>query len=278
LTASSINKFVIIDGNSLLYRAFYALPLLQNRRGEHTNAVYGFTTMLLKLIEEEKPDYIAVAFDPPTPTFRSRIDESYKAQREKAPPELGEQILRTRQILETMGIPVYEVEDFEADDVIGTLADHVTEQGHAVTVVSGDGDLLQMIGERITVMLTKKGITRMERYDCDRLKEEYGLEPQQVIDYKALKGDASDNIPGVPGIGEKTARSLIEEYENLENIYNNIDSKITATSFIPAGNWLPCAAMSLLKLTGRNAATGNRTMITCWLCLTNWSLRAWSTG
>ncbi len=224
MTASSQDKFVIIDGNSLLYRAFYALPLLQNRRGEHTNAVYGFTTMLLKLIEEEKPGYIAVAFDPPTPTFRSRIDESYKAQREKAPPELGEQILRTRQILETMGIPVFEVEDFEADDVIGTLADHFTNRGHEVTVVSGDGDLLQMIGEKITVMLTKKGITRMERYDCERLKEEYGLEPHQVIDYKALKGDASDNIPGVPGIGEKTARNLIEEYETLENIYNNIDS------------------------------------------------------
>ncbi len=222
MSASSHDKFVIIDGNSLLYRAFYALPLLQNRRGEHTNAVYGFTNMLLKLIEEEKPGYIAVAFDPPTPTFRSRIDESYKAQREKAPPELSEQILRTRQILETMGIPIYEIEDFEADDVIGTLADHVTAKGHEVTVVSGDGDLLQMLGEKITVMLTKKGITRMERYDCDRLKEEYGLEPQQIIDYKALKGDASDNIPGVPGIGEKTARSLIEEYGTLENIYDNI--------------------------------------------------------
>ncbi len=220
---SSKKKFVIIDGNSLLYRAFYALPLLQNRRGEHTNAVYGFTTMLLKLIEGEQPDYIAVAFDPPRPTFRSRIDQSYKAQREKAPPELGEQILRTHQILEAMAIPVYEIDDFEADDVIGTLADHVTAQGHAVTVVSGDADLLQMLGDGVTVLMTKKGITRMERYDQRRLKEEYGLEPGQVIDYKALKGDASDNIPGVPGIGEKTARRLIEEYENLEQIYQNLD-------------------------------------------------------
>ncbi len=221
---SAKENFVIIDGNSLLYRAFYALPLLQNRRGEHTNAVYGFTNMLFKLIDEENPDYLAVAFDPPKPTFRSRIDESYKAQREKAPPELGEQILRTHQVLQAMGIPVYEIEDFEADDVIGTLADRVTEKGHRVTVVSGDADLLQMIGAGVTVLLTKKGITKMERYDRERLKEDYGLEPWQVIDYKALKGDSSDNIPGVPGIGEKTARSLIEDYENLENIYHNIDN------------------------------------------------------
>ncbi len=224
MVALSKENFVIIDGNSLLYRAFYALPLLQNRRGEHTNAVYGFTNMLFKLIDEEKPDYLTVAFDPPKPTFRSRIDESYKAQREKAPPELGEQILRAHQILQAMGIPVYEIEDFEADDVIGTLADRVAEKGHQVTVVSGDADLLQVIGAGVTVLLTKKGITKMERYDQKRLKEDYGLEPWQVIDYKALKGDSSDNIPGVPGIGEKTARRLIEDYENLENIYHNIDN------------------------------------------------------
>ncbi len=224
MVALSKENFVIIDGNSLLYRAFYALPLLQNRRGEHTNAVYGFTNMLFKLIDEEKPDYLTVAFDPPKPTFRSRIDESYKAQREKAPPELGEQILRAHQILQAMGIPVYEIEDFEADDVIGTLADRVAEKGHQVTVVSGDADLLQVIGAGVTVLLTKKGITKMERYDLKRLKEDYGLEPWQVIDYKALKGDSSDNIPGVPGIGEKTARRLIEDYENLENIYHNIDN------------------------------------------------------
>ena len=223
MTSSSAEKLVVIDGNSLLYRAFYALPLLQNRRGEYTNAVYGFTSMLIKLLEEEKPDYAAVAFDPPKPSFRIRIDQSYKAQREKAPPELSEQILRTRQILEAMRIPVFEVEDYEADDVIGTLADRFAKKGQAVTVVTGDADLLQMISDHITVMMTRKGISRMERYDHIRLKDEYGLEPNQVIDYKALKGDSSDNIPGVPGIGEKTARRLIEDYDNLENIYKNID-------------------------------------------------------
>ncbi len=223
MTSTQPDKLVVIDGNSLLYRAFYALPPLQNRRGEHTNAVYGFTTMLLRLLESEQPDYIAVAFDPPKPSFRVRIAESYKAQREKTPPELSEQADRAREILDALHIPVFEVEDFEADDVIGTLADSFTRQGNEAIVVSGDADLLQLISEKTTVMLTKKGITRMEHYDHALLKEKYGLAPEQIIDFKALKGDPSDNIPGVPGIGEKTARSLLEEYGTLENIYANID-------------------------------------------------------
>ena len=223
MSSAPPEKLVIIDGNSLLYRAFYALPPMQSRRGEHTNAVYGFTTMLLKLLEEEKPDYVAVAFDPPKPSFRVRIDESYKAQREKTPPELGEQVQRTREILEAMRIPAFEIEDYEADDVIGTLVDRFERHDREVTVVSGDADLLQLIGNRITVMLTKKGISQMERYDHSLLKDKYGLAPEQIIDFKALKGDPSDNIPGVPGIGEKTARSLLEEYGTLENIYDNLD-------------------------------------------------------
>jgi len=231
LTAVQPKKLVVIDGNSLLYRAFYALPPLQNRRGEHTNAVYGFTTMLLKLLESEQPDYVAVAFDPPKPSFRVRIDETYKAQREKTPSELSEQVQRTREILEAMRIPVFEVEDFEADDVIGTLVDlFKKDDKNEATVVSGDADLLQLIEENVTVMLTKKGITQMERYDHFLLKEKYGLAPEQVIDYKALKGDASDNIPGVPGIGDKTARNLLQEYGTIEEIYNNIDNLKTKTA------------------------------------------------
>jgi DNA polymerase I len=223
LNSSQPANMVIIDGNSLLYRAFYALPPLQNRRGEHTNAVYGFLNMLLRLLDEKKPAYIAVAFDPPKPSFRVRIDENYKAQREKTPPELSEQIQRTREILAAMRIPVFVVDDFEADDVIATLADRYASAGQEVTIVSGDADLLQLIGEGVTVLLTKKGISSMERYDAEKLKEEYGLLPEQVIDFKALKGDPSDNIPGVPGVGEKTARSMLEKYDNLENIYANID-------------------------------------------------------
>lgn len=223
MNSSQPAKMVIIDGNSLLYRAFYALPPLQNRRGEHTNAVYGFLNMLLRLLDEKKPAYVAVAFDPPKPSFRVRIDENYKAQREKTPPELGEQIQRTREILAAMRIPVFVVDDFEADDVIATLADRHVSAGQEVIIVSGDADLLQLIGEGVTVLLTKKGISSMERYDAGKLKEEYGLLPEQVVDFKALKGDPSDNIPGVPGIGEKTARSMLERYDNLENIYANID-------------------------------------------------------
>jgi DNA polymerase I len=223
LSLPEAEKFVVIDGNSLLYRAFYALPLLQNRRGEHTNAVYGFTTMLYKLLEEERPDYLAVAFDPPKPSFRVRIDETYKAQREKTPAELSEQVDKVRAILSAMKIAVFEIDDYEADDVIGTLADLFVAAGQKVVVVSGDADLLQLVDDQITVMLTKKGISLMERYDRDQLKKDYGLDPEQIIEFKALKGDPSDNIAGVPGIGDKTARQLLEEYKTIDSIYDHLD-------------------------------------------------------
>ncbi len=223
MSSSDPEKFVVIDGNSLLYRAFYALPLLQNRRGEHTNAVYGFTTMLYKLLEEERPDYLAVAFDPPKPSFRVRIDETYKAQREKTPAELSEQVGKVRDILSAMKIAVFEIDDFEADDVIGTLADRFVASGQKVVVVSGDADLLQLVDDQITVMLTKKGISVMERYDRDQLKKIYGLAPEQIIEFKALKGDPSDNIAGVPGIGDKTACQLLTEYKTIDSIYEHLD-------------------------------------------------------
>ena len=222
MTASESGKLLVIDGNSLLYRAFYALPPMQSRRGEHTNAVYGFTNMLLKLLEAEEPDYAAVAFDPPRPSFRVQIDQSYKAQREKTPDELAEQIGRTRAVLAALGVPVFEVEDFEADDVIGTISRLADDKSHRVTVVSGDADLLQLVNDAVTVMLTKKGISSMEKYDRKKMTEQYGLTPEQFIDYKALRGDPSDNIPGVPGVGEKTARSLLEQYGSIEGIYENL--------------------------------------------------------
>ncbi len=230
MSSSGSEKFVVIDGNSLLYRAFYALPPLQNRRGEHTNAVYGFTTMLYKLLDEERPDYLAVAFDPPKPSFRVKIDGTYKAQREKTPAELGEQVGRVRDILTAMQIAVFEIDDFEADDVIGTLADRFVALGQKVVVVSGDADMLQLVGDQVTVMLTKKGISVMERYDRDRLKKDYGLAPDQIIEYKALKGDPTDNIAGVPGIGDKTARNLLEQYGTIESIYAHLDQLKSKTA------------------------------------------------
>ncbi len=217
-------KFIVIDGNSLIYRAFFALPLMQNRRGEHTNAIYGFTTMLLKLLEEEKPDYLVVAMDYPAPSFRHKIYAEYKGHREKTPDELREQVQRVREILETLGIPVLELAGYEADDIIATLSVSAGEQSLETTVVTGDADLLQLVArEGVTVMLTRKGITQMDRYGPEQLLERYGLEPSQMIDYKALKGDPSDNIPGVPGIGDKTARRLLQEYGTLERLYENLD-------------------------------------------------------
>ncbi len=224
MEAEARKKFLIIDGNSLIYRAFYALPLLQSSRGEHTNATYGFTNMLLKLLEEEKPHYLVVAMDHPAPSFRHGLYAEYKGHREKTPDELREQVQRIRDILEAMHVTVLEVEGYEADDIIGTLSALAGKSHLETTVVTGDADLLQLVGdEGVTVMLTRKGITQMDRYDRDKLAERYGLEPSQMIDYKALKGDPSDNIPGVPGIGDKTARRLLQEHGTLERLYENLD-------------------------------------------------------
>ncbi len=215
--------FLIIDGNSLLYRAFYALPLLQNQHGQQTNAIYGFTNMLYKLLEDEPPEYLAVVFDPPKPSFRARIDPTYKANREKTPAELTEQVYKVREILRAMKIAVFEIDDYEADDVIGTLADMAVNESVSVKVLTGDTDLLQLVDDGISVVLTRKGISQMEVFNRQHLKEEMGLTPEQVIDYKALKGDPSDNIPGVPGIGKKTAMNLIDAYSSIEGIYDNLD-------------------------------------------------------
>ena len=216
-------KFVIIDGNSLIHRAFYALPAtMQTRRGEQTNAVFGFLRMLFKLLEEEKPRYVAVAIDPPGPSFRQQIYSDYKAQRQKTPPELGEQMTRTREVLEAMRIPIFELAGFEADDVIGTLAGQTGAERGETVIVSGDADLLQLIDDQVTVLLTRRGISEVDRCDRAYMKERFGLTPEQWIDFKALKGDPSDNIPGVPGVGDKTARRLLAEYGSIEELLDSL--------------------------------------------------------
>ncbi|NMA92911.1 MAG: DNA polymerase I [Firmicutes bacterium] len=212
-------KLVLVDGNSLVYRAFYALPLMQTGSGEHTNAVYGFTGMILKLIEEQKPTHLAVAFDFPAPTFRHRLYREYKINRLKAPSELKEQIQRVKQLLAALQVPVFEMEGYEADDLIGTLAVKARQRPLPVVVVTGDADLLQLIDRGATVLLTRKGITQMDRFDAARVQEQFGLEPHQMLDYKALTGDPADNIPGVPGIGPKTATRLLQAYGTLEELY-----------------------------------------------------------
>ncbi len=216
-------KVVLIDGNSVAYRAFFALPLLNNDKGIHTNAVYGFAMMLEKILKEEKPTHILVAFDAGKTTFRHETYSDYKGGRQKTPPELSEQFPYLRELLKAHGIAQYELENYEADDIIGTLSKQAEENNFEVRIVSGDKDLTQLASEKTTVLVTRKGVTDIERYTPDHIKEKYGLSPEQIIDMKGLMGDASDNIPGVPGIGEKTAIKLLKQYHSVENLLESID-------------------------------------------------------
>jgi DNA polymerase I len=216
-------KLVLIDGNSIAYRAFFALPLLNNNKGIHTNAVYGFTMMLMKILEEEKPTHMLVAFDAGKTTFRHKTFSEYKGGRQKTPPELSEQFPFIRELLDAYKIPRYELENFEADDIIGTVSLTAEKEGFDVKVISGDKDLTQLSSDNITVGITRKGITDIEEYTPSHINDKYGLTAQQIIDMKGLMGDASDNIPGVPGIGEKTAIKLLKEFSTLENLLASID-------------------------------------------------------
>ncbi|HMM21725.1 MAG TPA: DNA polymerase I [Selenomonadales bacterium] len=216
-------KFVIIDGSSLVHRAFYALPLLTTASGQYTNAVYGLTTMLSKLFGDQKPDAVAVAFDKSRITFRTEAYAEYKAHRKATPRELSEQFPLAKEVLDALGIAVLEEDGFEADDIIGTLACQAARSGWDVIIVTGDRDALQLIGPSTRVMLTRKGITDMQVFDRDALYSHYGVTPEQITDLKGLMGDASDNIPGVPGIGEKTATKLIAEFGSIENLLDNLD-------------------------------------------------------
>ncbi|MFG6493894.1 DNA polymerase I [Fictibacillus sp. UD] len=217
------NKLVLIDGNSIAYRAFFALPLLNNDKGVYTNAVYGFTQMLLKILEDEKPTHILVAFDAGKTTFRHKTFGEYKGGRQKTPPELSEQFPFIRQLLDAFEIKRYELENYEADDIIGTLASHAVDGEWDVKVFTGDKDLLQLVTEDVEVVLTRKGITEVEAYTVEQVNERYGITPDQIIDMKGLMGDPSDNIPGVPGVGEKTAIKLIKQYGTIEKVLNSID-------------------------------------------------------
>ncbi|MFL6517677.1 MAG: 5'-3' exonuclease H3TH domain-containing protein, partial [Bacillus sp. (in: firmicutes)] len=216
-------KLVLIDGNSIAYRAFFALPLLNNDKGIHTNAVYGFTMMLMKILEDEKPTHLLVAFDAGKTTFRHKTFSEYKGGRQKTPPELSEQFPFIRALLDAYGISRYELENYEADDIIGTLSLSAENDGYEVKVISGDKDLTQLSSPVTTVGITRKGITDIEVYTPEHVAEKYGLTPGQIIDMKGLMGDPSDNIPGVPGVGEKTAIKLLKEFTTLENLLASID-------------------------------------------------------
>lgn len=214
---------LIIDGSSLLYRAFYAIPSLTDSQGRPTNAVYGFLNMLLKLYEQLEPHYVAVAFDKDKHTFRNDLYDGYKATRKPAPDDLRPQFSLIREVLECLGIHVLELEGYEGDDVIGTVARQMEAKDFHIDIVTGDRDALQLVDENVTVHLTKKGITNMLAVTPDVMTVEYGYMPSQVVDMKALMGDTADNIPGVPGVGEKTAAKLIAQFQHVEALYDRID-------------------------------------------------------
>lgn len=220
-----MGKLVLIDGHSILNRAFYGVPDLTNSAGLHTNAVYGFLNILFKILEEEKPDYLTVAFDVHAPTFRHEIYKEYKGTRKPMPDELREQVPVMKEVLNAMGIKIMEQAGLEADDILGTLAKRAEAQGLSVSLVSGDRDLLQIATEKIKIRIpkTKGGKTEIEDYYAKDVEEKYQVNPIQFIDLKALMGDTADNIPGVPKIGEKTATQLMVEYGSLENIYAHVE-------------------------------------------------------
>ena len=219
-----MERLLILDSNALLNRAFYAIPELTTSEGIHTNAVYGFVNMLFKMKEELKPDYIVAAFDKKGPTFRHKEYEDYKAGRKKMPSELAEQFPIIKELLGLLSITKYELEGFEADDIIGSLAKYAEKNNIEVFIVTGDRDALQLASENINVVITKKGVTETATYNYKSFVDEFGVTPTQFIDVKGLMGDKSDNIPGVPGVGEKTAYKLIQTYGSIEEVLNNIDN------------------------------------------------------
>lgn len=221
-----MDKILLVDGHSILNRAFYGLPDLTNSQGQHTNAVLGFVNMILKVIDEEKPSHLAVAFDVHQPTFRHQMYEQYKGTRKGMPEELRSQVPLIKELLKAMGITVVECPGFEADDIIGTLSNRGEAAGMEVAVLSGDRDLLQLATDRVMIKLpkTKGGQTVVENYYAGNVAEKYGVTPKEFIDMKGLMGDTSDNIPGVPGIGEKTAAKIIADYHSIEEAYAHLEA------------------------------------------------------
>jgi len=214
-------RLILIDAHSLIYRAFFALPPMSTSDGRVTNAVYGFTSMLA-IVLASRPEYAIAAFDLGKPTFRSQEYEEYKAGRRAMPDDLRPQIEMVREVLESFSIPIYGVEGFEADDVIGTLARIAEERGHSVTIVSGDLDCLQLVTESVDALVPRRGITDTFVYGPDQVRQRYGFEPPQLVDFKALRGDTSDNIPGVPGVGDKTAAKLVQDYVSVEALLDHL--------------------------------------------------------
>ena len=218
-----MKKFVLIDGNALIHRGFHAIPPLFTQKGEMTNAVFGFTTVLMGVLQKEMPDYIAVTFDKKGPTHRHDIFKEYKATRVKAPDELYSQIPRIHEIVKAFNMPIFEKDGFEADDLIATLVKKVEDLDLQVVIVTGDKDAMQLVNNHVVMASPRKGYNEVFYYTPETIFEKLQIRPEQVVDYKGLCGDPSDNIPGVGGIGPKTAANLLATYGTLEGIYDHIE-------------------------------------------------------
>jgi DNA polymerase I len=238
-----MSKLILIDGNAIMHRAFHALPPLTNKDGKMTNAVYGFFSMFLKILEDQKPQYVVICFDRPKPTFRKELFVGYQAKRPKMSDDLSPQIKMVHEILQKAKVEIFEVDGYEADDLIGTIARQAISTSRVarrnnpkkiderianseeleVLIVSGDRDLLQLVNSHVRMIAPVTGLTNMIVFDEKKVKEKFGIEPSQIVDYKALVGDQSDNYPGVNGIGPKGAANLIHKYRRLEEIYKKIE-------------------------------------------------------
>lgn len=224
-----MERLLVIDGNSIINRAFYGIlgnKMLMTADGKYTNAIYGFLSIMFKIIDDLNPDYLAIAFDLKAPTKRHKLYKEYKGTRKGMPDELAEQMPILKEILRSMNIKIIEKEEYEADDILGTLANIAAKENINVTILSGDRDTFQLVNEKINVRIphTKAGKTETEDYDENKIKEIYGLQPKKLIEVKGLMGDTSDNIPGVPGVGEKTAIKLVKEYGSIENLYEKVET------------------------------------------------------
>ncbi len=243
-----MKKLILIDGNAILHRAFHAYPGFTDKDGNLVNAVYGFCAMFLKILQDQTPDYIIVCFDRPKPTFRKQLYVGYQATRPKMDGNLVPQIVRIHEVLEKMKVAIFELDGYEADDLIGTVARqavqtlddrrsikhqsstlknpsstvHHLQSNLEVTIVSGDRDMLQLVNSHVKVLMPVTGITNTALFDAEKVEEKYGIKPSQIVDYKALTGDASDNYPGVSGIGPKTAMELLKKYGSFENLYQHV--------------------------------------------------------
>ena len=218
-----MKTLVIIDGNALIHRAYHAIPPFKTEQGKLVNAVYGFTSILFRIIQELNPEYLVTTFDLPGPTFRNLEYKEYKAKRAKQSQELYDQFLLIKEIVKSIDIPIYEKKGFEADDIIGTIVEKLKDHEINKIIITGDLDTLQLVNDLTKIHTFKKGINDVAIYDIEAIEKRYGLTPEQIIDFKGLKGDPSDNIPGVQGIGEKIALQLVKQFGSLENIYQNIN-------------------------------------------------------